>query len=115
MSGLGSFFSSLFPTTHADSEEEKPATEAPATDAGEDAPKEAEAEEEEEPEDVHPGIRAECEATPNCAPLKHHFDKCQEKVQNGEGFKGEDCVEEMFHMMHCSEACAAPKLFNKLR
>ncbi|KAJ7237025.1 hypothetical protein B0H12DRAFT_1026541 [Mycena haematopus] len=119
MSGIGSFLSSFFPTTHADSAEEKPAsdTEQPAEDASAEEPpkeeKEDEAEEEEEPEDEHPKIRAECESSPACAPLKHHFEKCQEKVQAGQGYKGEDCVDEI--MMHCSEACAAPKLFSKLR
>ncbi|KAJ7616389.1 Non-heme 11 kDa protein of cytochrome bc1 complex [Roridomyces roridus] len=108
MSGIGSFIASFFPTTHADAEEEKPA-DTPETEQAE-----AEAEPE-EPEDAHPAIRAECESRPDCAPLKHHFEKCQEKVQAGEGFKGEECVEEMFHMMHCSEACAAPKVFAKLR
>ncbi|KAJ7107799.1 ubiquinol-cytochrome C reductase hinge domain-containing protein [Mycena epipterygia] len=121
MSGIGSFFSSLFPTTHADAEEEKPAAnDAPSEDASEEAPSEddapkEEAEEEEEPEDAHPAIRAECEARPECAPMKHHFEKCQEKVQAGQGFKGEECVEELFHLMHCSEACAAPQVFDKLR
>ncbi|KAJ7444973.1 Non-heme 11 kDa protein of cytochrome bc1 complex [Mycena galericulata] len=117
--GLGSFISSLLPTTHADSEEEeKPADNANAkedtnsNEGEEEAPKEEEAEEE-EPEDAHPGIRAACEARAECAPLKHHFEKCQEKVQSGQGFKGEDCVEEI--MMHCSEACAAPQVFAKLR
>ncbi|KAJ7307638.1 Non-heme 11 kDa protein of cytochrome bc1 complex [Mycena albidolilacea] len=118
MSGLGSFLSSFFPTTHADSEEEeqKPAASEQASaneEAPEEAPKEAEAEEEEEPEDEHPKIRADCEASPACAPMKHHFEKCQEKVNAGEGYKGEDCVDEI--MMHCSEACAAPKVFSKLR
>ncbi|KAJ7635478.1 ubiquinol-cytochrome C reductase hinge domain-containing protein [Mycena polygramma] len=60
-------------------------------------------------------IREECQVSPACAPLKHHFDKCQEQAQAGEGFKDEECIEEMFHMMHCSEACAAPKVFAKLR
>jgi ubiquinol-cytochrome c reductase subunit 6 len=82
--------------------------------APEEAPKEAEAEEEEEPEDVrlssyssggdgradsmqeHPKIRTDCEASPACAPLKHHFEKCQEKVNAGEGYKGEDCVDDMY-------------------
>ncbi|KAJ6616329.1 hypothetical protein B0H10DRAFT_2037558 [Mycena sp. CBHHK59/15] len=103
MSGIGTFFSSFFPTTHADSdkEDDKTATEAKAEDA---AAEEAPAEEE-EPEDAHPAIRAACEERPECAPLKHHFEKCQEK--------GEECVEEI--MMHCSEACAAPQVFAKLR
>ncbi|KAJ7806799.1 Non-heme 11 kDa protein of cytochrome bc1 complex, partial [Mycena olivaceomarginata] len=101
-----SFLSSFFPTTHADSEDEeqKPAAseQTSANEEAPEAPKEAEAEEEEEPEDEHPKIRADCEASPACAPLKHHFEKCQEKVNAGEGFKGED-------------SCAAPKLFSKLR
>ncbi|KAJ7307643.1 hypothetical protein DFH08DRAFT_792858 [Mycena albidolilacea] len=128
MSGLDSFLSSFFPTTHADSEQASANEEAP-----EEAPKEAEAED--EPEDAHPKIRTDFEASPACAPLKHHFEKCQEKVNAGEGFKGEDCVYEMCSstslppaplptshppnspcsMMHCSEACTAPKLFSKLR
>ncbi|KAJ7807906.1 hypothetical protein B0H14DRAFT_2871639, partial [Mycena olivaceomarginata] len=84
MSGLGSFLSSFFPqiTQTPQRRNRSPPQ----------APKEAEAEEEEEPEDEHPKIRADCEASPACAPLKHHFEKCQEKVNAGEGFKGEDCV-----------------------
>ncbi|KAJ7663355.1 Non-heme 11 kDa protein of cytochrome bc1 complex [Mycena polygramma] len=118
MSGISSFFSSFLPTVHADSPEEKPedkqATETAKVEEGEGAEPKEEVEEE-EPEDEHPKIREECQTSPACAPLKHHFDKCQEKVQAGEGFKGEECIEEMFHMMHCSEACAAPKVFAKLR
>ncbi|KAJ6493500.1 Non-heme 11 kDa protein of cytochrome bc1 complex [Mycena vulgaris] len=116
MSGIGSFISSFFPTTYADAAEEKPAPaeDASAEEPSAEEPKEEEAEEE-EPEDAHPAIRAECEARPECAPMKHHFEKCQAKVQAGEGFKGEECVEELFHLMHCSEACAAPQLFTKLR
>ncbi|KAJ7776968.1 Non-heme 11 kDa protein of cytochrome bc1 complex [Mycena maculata] len=115
MSGIGSFIASFFPTTHADAEEKPAETDAAANaDANaEEAPKEEEEEEEEEPEDAHPAIRAECEARAECAPLKHHFEKCQEKVHAGQGFKGEECVEEI--LMHCSEACAAPQVFAKLR
>ncbi|KAK6995786.1 hypothetical protein R3P38DRAFT_3075021 [Favolaschia claudopus] len=113
MSGIGSFISSFFSTTYADAEEEKPADTNEQADANaEETPKEEEAEEE-EPEDEHPKIREECQSSPSCAPLKHHFEKCEEKVRSGKGMKGEDCVEEI--MMHCSEACAAPKLFSKLR
>jgi hypothetical protein len=43
----------------------------------------------------HQKIRTDCEASPACAPLEHHFEKCQEKVNAGEGYKGEDCVDEM--------------------
>ncbi|KAJ7668286.1 hypothetical protein B0H14DRAFT_2424741, partial [Mycena olivaceomarginata] len=96
---------------HADSEgeEQKPAASEQASaneEAPEEAPKEAEAEEE------HPKIRADCEASPACAPMKHHFEKCQEKVDAG--YKGEDCVDEMCHDA-LIQACAAPKLFSKLR
>ncbi|KAF7305112.1 hypothetical protein MKEN_01226400 [Mycena kentingensis (nom. inval.)] len=135
---IGDFIASFF-TVHNEAEE-KPED----TPAEEEAAAAAEEPEEEEPEDAHPAIRAECETSPSCAPLKHHFDKCQEKVQNGDGEKAEDCVEEMCtsssaprvvfpvrlvrpssrhtlttsrtrSMMHCSEACAAPKLFAKLK
>ena len=41
---------------------------------------EEEEEEEEEAEDQKPAIVAECEATKACAPYKHHFDECQERV-----------------------------------
>ncbi|TEB05104.1 hypothetical protein FA13DRAFT_1585683, partial [Coprinellus micaceus] len=70
----------------------------------------------------HPVVRDECKEK-KCAKLAKHFEHCQEKVQGGEGFKGEDCVEELyvvlpiprdFHMMHCIDDCAAPKLFEKL-
>ncbi|KAJ7590748.1 Non-heme 11 kDa protein of cytochrome bc1 complex [Mycena floridula] len=131
--GLVDFFSS-FTTVHADSEPE----EAPKT---EEKPEEAEAapaeEEEEEPEDVHPLIREECKESSKCVSLAKHFEHCQEKVTAGQGFKGEDCVEELcaycpvlfcifdllsvvdfvelVHMMHCVENCAAPKLFDKLK
>ncbi|KAJ7807910.1 hypothetical protein B0H14DRAFT_2871659, partial [Mycena olivaceomarginata] len=93
MSGLGSFLLSFFPTTHADSaeEEQKPAASEQASaneEAPEEAPKEAEAEEEEEPEDEHPKIRTDCEASPACAPMKHHFEKCQEKVKRWRGLQG---------------------------
>ncbi|KAF7357150.1 hypothetical protein MSAN_01309600 [Mycena sanguinolenta] len=237
MSGIGSFLSSFFPTTHADAPEEKPAEDSKQESAEEtpkeeeEEPKEEEAADEEEPEDhihvftddfsvgvtvsvdgvfdvffrtvyscfvdvagvtllsdsdltpgdgvivfedgilvitcdtlvffvpvpvfcrplrtgsdlEHPKIREECESSSACAPMKHHFEKCQEKVRAGQGYKGEDCVDELcvyvlslpvppsfdstltndlcprrvrscaVHLMHCSEACAAPKLFAKLR
>jgi len=72
-------------------------------------------EDEEEPEDPAPVLRDECAATAACAPLKQHFDHCTERVVSGKGgFKHEDCVEELFHMMHCVDNCIAPKLFSKL-
>ncbi|KAH9824001.1 ubiquinol-cytochrome C reductase hinge domain-containing protein [Melampsora americana] len=72
-----------------------------------------EEEEEEEPEDPAPAIREECTET-KCAKYKHHFDHCQEKVNEGKGAEGEDCVEELFHLMHCVDGCAVPKVFSKL-
>jgi len=105
-STIASFFSSFVSTIHADAE-------TPTEEATEVV--EAAAEEEPEPEDVQPIIRDECKASTKCAALTKHFEHCQEKVQSGHGFKGEDCVEELFHMMHCVDACAAPKVFSKLR
>ncbi len=40
---------------------------------------------------------AECMRTAQCAPLKHHYDECAERVQQQEKEHGkaqEDCVEE---------------------
>ncbi|KAJ3814631.1 Non-heme 11 kDa protein of cytochrome bc1 complex [Lentinula aff. lateritia] len=114
MSSLTSFFSSFLPTIQAEAPaEEKPADE--VKESEEEEEKEEEEEEEEEPEDSHPAIRDECQNSAKCAPMLKHFEHCQEKVQAGEGFKGEDCVEEMYVMMHCAEECAAPKLFAQLK
>lgn len=44
---------------------------------------------------VMPAIREDCANSGKCASLTKHFNHCQEKVEAGEGFKGEDCVEEM--------------------
>jgi ubiquinol-cytochrome c reductase subunit 6 len=41
-------------------------------------------------------IREECKESKACEPLTKHFVHCQERVANGEGFKGENCVEEMY-------------------
>lgn len=38
---------------------------------------------------------AECENSKQCAPAKHHFDECTNRVNEGNGFKGEDCMEEL--------------------
>jgi ubiquinol-cytochrome c reductase subunit 6 len=80
---------------------------------GKDEPAEEE-EEEEEPEDVRrnmssypnpllmithvqvlPGLREQCEQSAKCAPLTKHFQHCQEKVEAGEGFQHENCIEEL--------------------
>ncbi|KAJ7729184.1 hypothetical protein B0H16DRAFT_1893951 [Mycena metata] len=110
MSGLGSFLSSFFPSTHADSDSDDSKSDdssknESAPEAGDDAEAKddgegggeggAAEEEEEEPEDAAPGIRDACAARAECAPMKHHFEKCQEKIEAGKGFKGEECVEEL--------------------
>ncbi|KAH7913643.1 Non-heme 11 kDa protein of cytochrome bc1 complex [Hygrophoropsis aurantiaca] len=116
---LSSFFSSFLSVVHADAPEEpseqKEAVEATeeVEEPSEEAEKPEAEEEEEEPEDLFPQIREDCQNSAKCAPLTKHFEHCQEKVSSGKGYKGEDCVEEL--MMHCADACAAPKLFSKLR
>nr|POE47226.1 cytochrome b-c1 complex subunit 6 [Quercus suber] len=87
--------------------------------AGEDEDEEEE-EEEEDDEPVCPKdkLEEECMKTQQCAPLKHHYDECAERVtkqQEENGKADEDCVEEFFHLMHCASQCAAPKLFKQLR
>jgi len=126
---IASFFSSFVVHADAPSSEEQPAKEdsdvekadaevvvekADSEEVVEKVAPAVEAEEEEEPEDLHPTIREECKASAKCSALTKHFEHCQEKVHSGQGFKGEDCVEELFHMMHCVDEEAAPKLFAKL-
>ncbi|KAI0712705.1 ubiquinol-cytochrome C reductase hinge domain-containing protein [Cerioporus squamosus] len=110
---LSSLFSSVFSVVHADAPEEKEAQE-PQEESQEEEPQ-AEEEEEEEPEDPLPALQEECEQSAKCAPLTKHFAHCEEKVNAGEGYKGEDCIEEFYHMMHCVNGCVAPKLFAKLK
>ncbi|KAI5837813.1 ubiquinol-cytochrome c reductase complex 17 kd protein [Morchella snyderi] len=86
----------------------------------EEAAEEEEEEEEEEPQDPAPAITEECANSKECRPYKHHYDECVERVtaaaseENATGPK-EDCVEEFFHVLHCATACAAPKIFAKLK
>ncbi|KAG2143914.1 Non-heme 11 kDa protein of cytochrome bc1 complex [Suillus cothurnatus] len=114
-----SFFSSFLNTVHGDAPEEKqPESETTEEEVAEAEEPSKESEEEEvEAEDDHPIILEECKKSAACASLTRHFEHCQEKVQSGQGFKGEDCVEELviYSMMHCADACAAPKLFSKLK
>lgn len=109
---LSELFAALIPQAHA---EEKPAEETNNESKAEGGEEAKEEEEPEEPVDPADEIREECSETPECKGAKKHFEHCQEKVQSGQGFKHEDCVEEMFHMMHCVNECAAPKLFAKLK
>ncbi|KAJ7688818.1 hypothetical protein B0H17DRAFT_648343 [Mycena rosella] len=107
MSGIGSFLSSFLPTIHADSSEESPSPRPKR-------PRSMPAASAEEPlrSQPHPAIRAACEARVECAPMKHPLRNAREGAA-WEGFKGEERVEEMFHMVHCK--CAAPQVFSKLR
>ncbi|KAL4266499.1 UQCRH/QCR6 family protein [Pleurotus pulmonarius] len=92
---IADFFSSIFTTVHADEEKPADAEKQVAVNSEEQAESSetpAEEEEEEEPEDALPELREQCQ-TGQC----------------------EDCVEEMYVMMHCVDACVAPKLFSKLR
>jgi ubiquinol-cytochrome c reductase subunit 6 len=45
---------------------------------------------------VLPALREECAQTAACAPLTKHFQHCQEKIEAGNGYKHEDCIEELF-------------------
>ncbi|OIW24873.1 Non-heme 11 kDa protein of cytochrome bc1 complex [Coniochaeta ligniaria NRRL 30616] len=79
----------------------------------EDEPEEEEEEEEEEElKDPKETLEEECRNSKQCAPAKHHFEECVERVENG---SKEDCVEEFFHLTHCATQCAAPKLWSILK
>jgi len=89
-------------------------------DGGNDEEEDEDEEEEDEPEDPKPKLEEECANSAQCAPAKHHFDECVERVTSAHenpDHKGphEDCVEEFFHLQHCATNCAAPKLFRQLK
>jgi ubiquinol-cytochrome c reductase subunit 6 len=113
----------------AEAPAEEPQEETESKNESKDEPEEEAEEEEEEDEDeddeddeeelVDPKetLEEECKNSPQCAPAKHHFDECVERVQQqeSEGGAKEDCVEEFFHLAHCATACAAPKLWTQLK
>ncbi|EXK35631.1 hypothetical protein FOXG_06184 [Fusarium oxysporum f. sp. lycopersici 4287] len=110
----------------AEAPAEEPQEETESKNESKDEPEEEAEEEEEEDEDeddeeelVDPKetLEEECKNSPQCAPAKHHFDECVERVQQqeSEGGAKEDCVEEFFHLAHCATACAAPKLWSQLK
>ncbi|KAJ3554624.1 hypothetical protein NPX13_g10566 [Xylaria arbuscula] len=70
-----------------------------AEEASDDGEEEEEEEEEEEPEDPKEKLEEECKNSKQCAPAKHHFDECVERVTNASDDDGEseDCVEESYH------------------
>ncbi|KAI1380348.1 Non-heme 11 kDa protein of cytochrome bc1 complex [Hypoxylon crocopeplum] len=101
-----------------DKEPQEEASEESKEDEGDDAEEEEEEEEEdEEPQDPKEKLEEECKNSKQCAPAKHHFDECVERVTNSteEGEAKEDCVEEFFHLAHCASQCAAPKLWSILK
>ncbi|KAG0001208.1 ubiquinol--cytochrome-c reductase subunit 6 [Entomortierella chlamydospora] len=98
-----SFITDLFPAVYAEENHEE------AAPVEEEVP--AAAEEEEEPEDIKPEIEEACGETSACAPLKHHLEECTRRVQEG---AHEDCIEELYHFLHCVNDCAVPKYFSKL-
>lgn len=122
---LSSFFTSLteyLPTAHAEEASQvAPVSESTGSKGEEEseveeAPKEDEEEDEEEPEDLAPGIRDACAAAKPCSTFKHHFDECTERITSGKTeFAGENCVEELFHFMHCVDDCSAGKVFASLK
>ncbi|CAL1698548.1 unnamed protein product [Somion occarium] len=94
---LSTLFSSFVSTVHCDapSDESKEGLKALSGEGEGEAKKEPEEEEEEEePEDIMPVLQEECQETAKCAPLASHFAHCEEKVNEGKGYHGEDCVEE---------------------
>ncbi|KAK4241765.1 ubiquinol-cytochrome C reductase hinge protein-domain-containing protein [Achaetomium macrosporum] len=105
--------------TTAESMKEEANTEAESAAAEEEeAEEEEEEEEEEEVVDPKEQLEEECRNSKQCAPAKHHFDECVERVTNAQATEGgakEDCVEEFFHLAHCATQCAAPKLWSILK
>ncbi|CZR36575.1 uncharacterized protein FPRO_03165 [Fusarium proliferatum ET1] len=110
----------------AEAPAEEPQEETESNNESKDEPEEEAEDEEDEDEDeddeeelVDPKetLEEECKNSPQCAPAKHHFDECVERVQQqeSEGGAKEDCVEEFFHLAHCATACAAPKLWTQLK
>ena len=82
---------------------------------GDDEEEEEEEVEEKDPKDV---LEEQCAESKQCAPAKHHYDECVERVTgqiDNDGKAKEDCVEEFFHLVHCTTQCAAPKLFQQLK
>ncbi|KAJ2453129.1 ubiquinol--cytochrome-c reductase subunit 6 [Coemansia sp. RSA 2336] len=73
---------------------------------------EEEEEEEEDPVDPAEAIKEACSESMSCKSLKHHYEECAARVENG---SQESCAEEFLHFMHCVDHCAAEKIFAKLK
>jgi hypothetical protein len=52
---------------------------------------------------VLPALQEECKQSASCAAATKHFAHCQEKVNAGEGFHGENCIEELY-VLRCLHA-----------
>ncbi|KAJ2422432.1 ubiquinol--cytochrome-c reductase subunit 6, partial [Coemansia sp. RSA 2524] len=63
-----------------------------------------EEEEEEEAEDKAPLIKEGCGETLACKSLKHHYDECAARVEDG---SSESCAEEFLHFMECVDHCVS--------
>ncbi|TDZ33902.1 Cytochrome b-c1 complex subunit 6 [Colletotrichum spinosum] len=103
--------------TPAEETKEEPEAEAEAEEEEEEEEEEDE-DDEEEPVDPKDQIEEECKESKACAPAKHHYDECVERVTaaaDSEDGAKEDCVEEFFHLAHCATQCAAPKLWAQLK
>ena len=42
-----------------------------------------------------PASREECANSCKCAAATKHFQKCEERVNSGQGYHGENCIEEL--------------------
>jgi len=45
-----------------------------------------------------------CGESSACAPLKHHLEECARRVEGG---AHEDCIEELYHFLHCVNDCVS--------
>ncbi|KAE8247710.1 hypothetical protein A4X06_0g4253 [Tilletia controversa] len=94
LTNVSSFFSSFLPTARADDGEDEPKEEGDGETETETEEGGEEPAEEEEEEEEQPAIYEACESSSKCKSAKSHFDHCQERVSEGKGFHGEDCIEE---------------------
>ncbi|KAK8116123.1 Non-heme 11 kDa protein of cytochrome bc1 complex [Apiospora sp. TS-2023a] len=105
------------PASEEQESKDQKADESKDEDSSDDAEDDEEEEDEEEIVDPKETLEEECKNSKQCAPAKHHFDECVERVtkQEEDGGAKEDCVEEFFHLAHCATQCAAPKLWSTLK
>ncbi|KAI5866237.1 ubiquinol-cytochrome C reductase hinge protein-domain-containing protein [Durotheca rogersii] len=80
----------------AEAPAEDKAAAAPEADDDDSGEEEEEEEDDDEPKDPKDQFEEDCKNSKQCAPAKHHFDECVERVTNPPdgGETDEDCVEE---------------------